>query len=184
MASLPDISMKTILIPLLALAAGTAAAQSGLRPDDNVAFAYADVLRADPVYEVVRFTEPREECQDRPVTYREEGRQPVGGTVLGAIIGGVLGSQVGSGSGRNAATIAGAVAGGAVGRQADRRRTEPDRYYDDVETRCRVVEVERQERRVAGYDVEYQSKGDVFCAGMPYVPGSKLRVRVTVEPAD
>lgn len=178
--------MKTILIPLLVLAAGAASAQPrpSLPPEDNVNYAYADVLRADPVYEIVRFTEPREECRDRPVTYVDPGDRPVGGTVLGAIIGGVLGSQVGSGSGRDAATIAGAVAGGAVGRQADRRNTRPDRYYDDVETRCRTVEVERQERRVAGFDVEYQYQGDVYFSRLPYDPGSKLRVRVTVEPAD
>ena len=116
--------------------------------------------------------------------YRERGEQPIGGTVLGAIIGGVLGSQVGSGSGRNAATVAGAVAGGAVGRSADRSRSSPDRIYEDVETRCRTIAVERQDRRVAGYDVEYQFDGNVYFARLDYDPGSKLRVRVSVEPAE
>jgi uncharacterized protein YcfJ len=181
--------MKTIALPvLLALVAGSVVAQPRpplpRGPSDNVNYAYADVLRVDPFYEIVRFTEPREECVEQPVRYRERGEQPIGGTVLGAIIGGVLGSQVGSGSGRDAATVAGAVAGGAVGRSADRRNSSPDRIYEDVETRCRTIEVERSDRRIAGYDVEYQYKGDVYFSRLDYDPGSKLRVRVSVEPAD
>lgn len=154
-------------------------------PAENVSFAYADVLRVDPIYETVRYSEPREECYDQPVVYREQGGGDLtGGTVLGAIVGGVLGSQVGSGSGRNAATVAGAVAGGAIGRGIDKRNGPPGRQYERMETRCRTVDVEREERRVAGYDVEYQYKGDVYLSRLPYDPGSKLRVRVAVAPAD
>lgn len=180
--------MKTqIALPVLVALLCSSAALAQPRPPlprDNVNFSYADVLRVDPVFEVVRFSEPREECYDEPVRYREQGQQPIGGTVLGAIIGGVLGSQVGSGSGRNAATIAGAVAGGAVGRTQDRRNTRPGREYQDVETRCRTVAMEREERRIAGYDVEYQYGGDVYMSRLPYDPGSKLRVRVSVAPAE
>lgn len=167
------------VVVLLALLPGTAAwGQSG---EDNVAYAYADVLRVDPVYEVVRFREPREECYDRPVVHRERGSDGTGGAIVGAIIGGALGNQVGKGDGRRAATVAGAVIGGAVGRDADRR---PDREYDGVERRCRVAEVEREERRTTGYDVEYRYKDDVFFSRLAYDPGNKLRIRVAVRPAD
>jgi uncharacterized protein YcfJ len=165
---------------LLALVPASAAfAQFG--PDANVAFAYADVLRVDPVYEIVRFREPREECYEQPVTYRERGSDGTTGAIVGAIIGGALGNQVGGGSGRRAATVAGAAVGGAVGANSDRR---PDRIYDSVERRCRVTEVEREERRTTGYDVEYRYKDEVFFSRLAYDPGNKLRVRVTVSPAD
>lgn len=177
------------LLASLALA-GTATAQvapttGGYVSRESVNYGYADVLRADAVYETVRYREPREECFDEPVTVRERGGgDPTGGTVVGAIIGGVVGNQVGSGSGRRAATAAGAVIGGAIGRDVDRRNGGPDRVYEGSERRCRVVEVEREDRRIAGYDVEYRYKGDIFVSRLDYDPGNKLRVRVTVAPAD
>jgi uncharacterized protein YcfJ len=152
-------------------------------PREAVSFGYADVLRVDPVYETVRYREPREECYDEPVTVRER-ESAAGGTVLGAIIGGVVGSQVGSGDGRRAATVAGAIAGGAIGRNADKRNNGPDRVYESSERRCRIVDVEREDRRIAGYDVEYRYKGDVFVSRLDHDPGNKLRVRVAISPAD
>lgn len=152
---------------------------------ENVSFGYADVLRVDPVYEIVRYREPREECFDEPVTVRERGGgDPTGGAVLGAIIGGVIGNQVGSGSGRDAATVAGAIAGGAIGHNADRNNGGPDRVYEGSQPRCRRVDVEREDRRIGGYDVEYRYKGDVFVSRLDHDPGNKLRVRVSVAPAD
>ncbi len=152
---------------------------------ENVSFSYADVLRVDPVYETVRFREPQEECFDQPVVIRERDRNNgSGGAIAGAIIGGVLGNQVGSGDGRKAATVAGAIIGGAVGRDAGRRNGSVEREYESTESRCQVVNVEREERRIAGYDVEYRLKGDVFFSRLAYDPGNKLRVRVAVSPAD
>ena len=60
----------------------------------------------------------------------------------------------------------------------------PDRVYQDSESRCRVVDIEREDRRIAGYDVEYRYKGDVFVSRLDYDPGNKLRVRVAISPAD
>jgi uncharacterized protein YcfJ len=181
--------MNTIApIVLLSLfTASAVSAQPRPLPNDlegHVNFAYADVLHVNPVYETIRYREPRRECYDEPVLYRERGEQTHGGAVLGAIVGGALGSQVGSGSGRRAATVAGAVAGGAIGHGTDRRDAAPDRVYEGMESRCRMVEVEREERRIAGYDVEYQYKDEVYLSHLPYDPGSQLRVRVAVTPAD
>lgn len=152
---------------------------------ESVNYGYADVLRVDPVYETVRYREPREECFDQPVQIRERGGgDPTGGTVLGAIIGGVVGNQVGGGDGRKAATAAGAIIGGAIGRNVDKNNGGPDRIYETSERRCRIVEVEREDRRIAGYDVEYRYKGDVFVSRLEHDPGNKLRVRVAISPAD
>jgi uncharacterized protein YcfJ len=180
---------RSILLLAGLLATGLAVAQPRYddRYDDrhappggaeNVSFAYADVLRASPVYETFRISEPREECYDERVERR--GGDGTGGAVLGAIIGGALGNQVGKGDGRKAATVAGAVIGGAIGHD-QATRNGGGRV---VERRCRVVEDSREERRLVGFDVEYRYRGEVYLSRLDYDPGDKLRVRVSVAPAD
>lgn len=182
---------STLLFVFAAACAAASPAHAQLPPPDAgypreaVNYGYADVLRVDPVYETVRYREPREECYDQQVEVRERGGgDPTGGTVAGAIIGGLIGNQVGSGSGRRAATAAGAIIGGSVGNNVDRNNGGPDRSYQGTERRCQVVDVEREDRRIAGYDVEYRFKGDVYVSRLDHDPGNKLRVRVSVSPAD
>lgn len=157
---------------------------AGYPGDENVRVVYADVLRVDPVFENVRVSQPREQCYDSEVT-RQRGRydNTNSGTIVGAIVGGALGNQVGKGDGRRAATIAGAVIGGAVGREVD-ANDNPSGSRQTVETRCRVVDSGYDERRIIGYDVEYRYRGEVFFSRVGYDPGEKLRVRVSVEPAE
>lgn len=152
---------------------------------ENISYGYADVLRVDPIYETVMTSEPREECYERQGQYRERsGGDPTGGTVLGAIIGGALGNQVGKGDGRRAATVAGAVIGGAIGHDIDKNNGSAGGRYERGGTSCRVVEVQREERRVVGYDVEYRYRGEVFMSRLDYDPGERMRVRVSIAPAD
>ena len=101
---------RLAVVPFLVAAPLAAQAQVAYRTaadapsplSENVAYAYADVLRVDPVFETVRYREPREECYDETVERVERGGgDPTGGTVLGAIIGGAIGNQVGKGNGRN-----------------------------------------------------------------------------------
>lgn len=166
----------------LALAGAQASAQyRGPDTGENVKVAWADVLRADPVYEQVRSERPHEVCEDVPVQYRESGGNRTAGTVIGAIVGGALGNTVGKGDGRRAATIAGAVAGGAVGNNV---ASGSDTWYSGVEQRCRVVTSVRQEDQLVGYDVQYRYRGDVYLARMDYDPGERMRVRVSVAPAE
>lgn len=142
---------------------------------ENVSFGYAQVLRADEVVENQRTRSTEERCDD--VEYRQSG-QTTGGTVIGAIVGAALGNQVGKGDGRKAATVAGAVAGGAIGNNIARNRVE-------AESRgCRLVEVEREDPVVVGYDVEYMYKGEKYVSRLPYDPGNRLRIRVSVMPDD
>lgn len=150
------------------------------RGAESVNFGYADVLRADPVFEYIRTPRPREECYDERVV-RREGGDGTAGAVLGAIVGGALGNQVGKGDGRDAATVAGAVIGGAIGHNAARGN---GRTYEDVQRRCRIVDGYVEERQVIGYDVEYRYRGEVYMSRLDYNPGEKLRVRVSVTPAD
>ena len=142
---------------------------------ENVSFGYAQVLRADEVVEIQRARATEERCDG--VEYRQSG-QATGGTVIGAIVGAALGNQVGDGNGRKAATVAGAVAGGVIGGNIARKRVE-------AESRgCRLVEVEREAPVVVGYDVEYMYKGEKYVSRLPYDPGNRLRIRVSVMPDD
>ncbi len=179
-------------LPLIALIlSGTSQAQSperwnGPEPRENVTMAYADVLRVDPIYETFYVREPREECREVPTRYTERrGGDPTGGTILGALIGGAIGNQVGKGDGRRAATVAGAVIGGAIGHDVDKNNgSQGGRIVEGTSQDCRVVEVEREDRRVAGYDVEYRYRGEVYLSRLDYDPGERLRVRVSVEPIE
>ncbi|HEX7369668.1 MAG TPA: glycine zipper 2TM domain-containing protein [Rhodanobacteraceae bacterium] len=143
----------------------------------SVHFGWAEVLRADPVYATVQ-QPPQQQCYPQTVT--REDNSHAGGTVLGAIVGGVLGSTVGKGDGRKAATVAGAVAGGAIGNRVSAAH---DRSYTTQETVCQPVAYAPQQQIVA-YDVEYRYRGDVYMTRLPYDPGERLRVRITVAPAD
>jgi uncharacterized protein YcfJ len=184
--------MSRLLIPALILAtfATGAMAQDGrygppgppAGPDDNTHYGWADVLRVDPVYGVSRVETPRQECYDQQVVRRESsGGNTTAGTILGAVVGGVLGNTVGKGDGRKAATVAGALAGGAVGNNVSRG---DDREYATTETRCRDVTSVSEQRRISGYDVEYRYRGEVYVSRLNYDPGERLRVRVSVSPAD
>lgn len=171
--------------------AGALSAQStdrwnGPEPRENVAYGYADVLRVDPIYETFYVREPREECREVATEYQERrGGDPTGGTILGALIGGALGNQVGKGDGRRAATVAGAVIGGAIGHNVDKNNgSQGGQVVQGTRQDCRVVDVEREDRRVAGYDVEYRYRGEVFLSRLNYDPGERLRVRVSVEPVE
>ncbi|WNL45067.1 glycine zipper 2TM domain-containing protein [Dyella sp. BiH032] len=172
---------------MMCLAAASVAAQDARYPndrypsDDNTHYGWADVLRVDPVYGVSRTEVPRQECYDQQVVRREPGSGSAAGTILGAVVGGVLGNTVGKGDGRRAATVAGAVVGGAVGNGVSRSG---GGEYESTETRCRQVAAVSEQRRIMGYDVEYRYRGEVYVSRLNYDPGERLRVRVSVAPAD
>ncbi len=161
----------------LALLAPVADAQPYGQRNEGVSYGYATVLRATPSYETYR-TVDQQQCDDGG--YQRVQKDTTGTTVLGAVVGGALGNTVGKGDGRKAATIGGAVAGGFIGHNIA-KNSDSNRYQQGS---CRPVDVERDDRRVAGYDVEYSYKGDVYVARMSYDPGNRIRVRVAVTPAD
>ncbi len=162
----------------LALLVPAAGAQPYGPRNEGVSYGDASVLHVTPVYETYRTVDQQQQCDDGG--YVREQKDTTGATVLGAVIGGALGNQVGKGDGRKAATIGGAVVGGVIGHNIA-KNSDSNRYQQGS---CRPVDVERDDRRVAGYDVEYSYKGEVYVARMSYDPGNRIRVRVSVTPAD
>jgi uncharacterized protein YcfJ len=176
--------MSRIAIAMLLLGlAGTVSAQNYYAPPPapqaaNVRFGWAEVLRVDPVYAPVA-RPPQQACY--PQAVQREDNDHAGGTVLGAIVGGVLGNTVGKGDGRKAATVAGAVVGGVIGNRASAAH---DRTVVSQQTVCRPVDDYAPQQQIVAYDVEYRYRGEVYMSRLPYDPGERLRIRVTIAPAD
>lgn len=181
-------------IAALLLVCGLAQAQDNRNQpapaEESSHFAWADVLRVSPVYEDApvdanQAPQQRQECYDEqvPTSPPPQKDNRVGGTIIGAIIGGVLGSTIGKGDGRKAATAAGVVAGAAVGNSVAGQPSGEPGYT--TQRHCRMVDVTPSaQRRISAYDVEYRYRGEVYMARVPYDPGDRMRVRVSVVPAD
>jgi uncharacterized protein YcfJ len=169
--------MKPKLVALgctLALSAGTALA--GAPYED-----YARVRSATPEYEKVNV--PRKECFSEYVPERRyrRGADSYVGPLIGGVTGGLLGAQVGKGSGRVAASAAGAAIGAIVGDRLSNRDS-GEEFYEREVRRCRMVD--NFETRITGYRVTYEYAGRTYTTMLPYDPGPRLPVRVSVDPAE
>jgi uncharacterized protein YcfJ len=150
-----------------------------------VHYGWADVLRVDPIYDdagpVPAAGQPREECYEEQVEQTPTADNRAGSTVLGAIIGGLVGHSFGKGNGRAATTAAGVVAGAAVGNSAAAAQGEAPVHS---ERHCRIVDNAAGPRHIVAYDVEYRYRGERYTARMNYDPGDRIRVRISVTPAE
>jgi uncharacterized protein YcfJ len=150
---------------------------SQARADDFEDF--GRVTRVQPRVEQVRT--PRRECRTDYVQAQVPQQRSQGGTIVGGIAGALLGSQVGSGNGKVAAAAAGAIAGGLVGDRVDNDgRNYGPQVQEQAVQRCRTVDA--VETRTNGYDVTYDYRGHVYSTVMNRDPGSRVRLRVSVEP--
>lgn len=168
-----------------ALAAGPALADHDRWDDDDGGdrggrIEYARVVSSTPVIHQVRINEPRQECHDERVVYRDSGRAYRNGDALvGAIIGGIAGHQFGRGRGNAAATAAGALIGAGVAQDRYGYRESERVVY---EPRCVSYSDTRYEERVEGYDVAYKYHGRIYHTQLPYDPGNRIAVSVDVSP--
>lgn len=159
------------------------------RHSRNVQYDYAQVLSAEPIIRYVTVSTPVRECwQDTEYVEVDSGYRGTGSSALvGAIIGGVVGHQFGSGRGNDVATVAGSLIGAAIGsdqaRKANRRRYRNEVYSRPVE-RCSTITQQHREERIEGYHVVYRYKERQYATKMSYDPGSELRIRVDIRPAD
>ncbi|HET8941343.1 MAG TPA: glycine zipper 2TM domain-containing protein, partial [Rudaea sp.] len=104
-------------------------------------------------------------------------------TVFGAIVGGLLGNRIGKGDGRKAATAAGVAAGGVIGNNLAAAEDGDNIPHYTTQRRCREISAPVQ-RRIVGYDVEYRYRGEVYTSRVSHDPGNRLRVRVSITPAE
>lgn len=156
--------------------------------EDNYHYGWADVLRVDPVYGDDTASPPPQPCYEEQVPVAAPADAQVQNkrgifTAIGAFVGGILGNQFGKGKGRAAATVAGAVAGGVTGNNIAAAGEQ-----DDARPRYTTVRhcppAASSQRKAIAYDVEYRYRGDVYSSRLAYDPGDRLRVRVSVAPAE
>jgi uncharacterized protein YcfJ len=161
---------------------------------------YARVTHVEPRIRQVRITVPRRECYEEtgyapdygsgygPGYGHSGGERPAaGGMILGGLIGAVIGHQFGHGNERGIGTVAGAVIGSAIGHDAATQRRGDDSYGDappraESGERCETRYSEQVEQRIDGYRVSYRYNDRDYQTVLPYDPGERLRVRVTVRP--
>lgn len=137
----------------------------------------ARVVSVTPQVEQVNY--PQQECRTEYVPVQRQQQRGVGGSILGGVAGGIIGNQVGGGSGRTVATAAGAIAGAIVGDRLD--NNDGGSYTEQQPVRqCRTID--NWQSRTNGYAVTYEYHGHTYTTVMPYDPGDRLRVRVSVMP--
>lgn len=142
---------------------------------------FGRVVRVTPQVEQVN--RPRQECRNEYVQVQAPPQQrSAGGSIIGGIAGALIGNQVGGGTGRTAATAAGAIAGAVAG---DRIDNNGNNYQggtqEQVVKQCRTVD--NWETRNNGYQVTYEFGGRNYTSIMARDPGQRVRLRVSVEPA-
>ena len=120
----------------------------------------ARVVSVDPLVRTVTVNTPRQECWDEVV----QVPQPSPGKTY-------------------TPEILGSIIGAAVGNQFGRARASSN-VREVVEQRCRTVNEQHVEERIEGYDVTYRWHGREYTTRMPYDPGDRMRVRVSVAPVD
>jgi len=132
----------------------------------------ARVISATPIIE--RITEPRQECTPAARAPAQSRDRSILGPVIGGVAGAVIGSQVGRGSGKTAATAVGAIAGAVAG---DRIANSQTANAQPAQV-CRTVETTRDV--IKGYTVVYRYNRRDITTTMPYNPGRRVRIGISV----
>lgn len=175
---------------------GYSSAYPGAAPPAPV-YDFARVVRVDPVFAPTG-ARPGSRCYSRQDNYGyRTGSNGVGAdgrtanppsqggraaaTIVGGVVGALVGSRIGGGSARYATSALGTMAGGLVGQRA----------YDQAHsvngqvTVCDPVADDPYGsggESVQAYDVTYEYAGHQYTTRTDYNPGSRLRVRVDVQP--
>jgi uncharacterized protein YcfJ len=145
---------------------------------------YARVVSVTP--QIEQINNPRQECRTEYETVQQAPvpqERGAGGAILGGIAGGVLGAQVGHGGGRTAATAVGAIAGALVGDRME-NGGQVVQQQPSYETRpvkqCR--QIDNWEQRTTGYSVTYEYQHRTYTTVLPYDPGNRLKLQVSLVP--
>ena len=69
-----------------------------------------------------------------------------------------------------------------VGAVKDALTPGTDKGMDEAGDDCRMIPAEREFRRPIAYDVDYVHHGVKYRSRLPYDPGNRLRVRVSITP--
>lgn len=150
--AVPLMAVPLMVVPLMVMLSMPALAQETVIPTENVRYDYAQVLRADPVYQTLTASSMEQQCDAQQAATVK----PAQAKGLSRIVGKV--------------------------RDALSPRDRPDPPATPDEADCRMVRVQRQYRRPIAFDVDYMYKGMKYRSRLSEDPGNRLRVRVAVTP--
>jgi uncharacterized protein YcfJ len=134
----------------------------------------ARVVSSVPIYQTI--SQPQQQCWTESVTSYEEQRSP-GGLIVGGLTGGLLGNAIGRGRGRPASTVVGAIIGAAVGDHIANRDRNVLLVSRPIQ-HCQTVESVHQV--LTGYQVTYDYNGRYSTVMLPYNPGARVPLEITV----
>ena len=137
----PTVVLCLALIGAIAPAASAQDSGTTVIQPENVRMDFAQVMRVQPIYQVLRATRMEPRCPDGD----EDPKR------LSKIVGAVKGAM-------------------------SRKPEAPDA------SNCEMTPVVREFRRPIAYDVDYVYRGTKYRSRLPYDPGNRLRVRVSVVP--
>lgn len=145
-------------VVLLAGADCAWAQQTTVLQPENVRMDYAPVLSVQPVYQTLRATRMEQRCEPAWVA-SNSARTPISEEATQA---------------RGLARLVGAVKG-VFG--SSEKISPPNAQQE-----CEQVSVKREFTRPIAYDVDYVYKGAKYRSRLPYDPGHKLKIKVSVTP--
>ena len=134
----------------------------------------APVVSSVPVYQTV--SEPQQQCWTESITSYQERRSP-SRAILGGLTGGLLGSTIGRGNGRVASAAVGAAIGALVGDHLGNRDNSAVAVTRPIQ-RCQTAQNYRQV--LTGYQVTYNYNGRDTTVVLPYDPGPRVTVEISV----
>jgi len=177
----------TIAIALMVFAGVTNAGDGhGHKKHDSmgkqVAYEYADVLEALPIYREVKVSTPTRECWEEPVYHTRKPHKSASGMLVGGLLGGVIGHQFGNGRGNKVATAAGTLIGAHIGHNAVNGDVQPEKTLAGYEEHCKTRHQVSYEEVLDGYDVTYEYRDRRYRIEMPYDPGEYIKMRVQFAP--
>lgn len=188
MKNLKSIIAVTLAVSILTVSSASFAGNKNKHNTNNRIDQHYDtakVIKVTPVYREVRVSTPIRECWDEPVVHSTgEYSHPksASGMAVGGILGGVIGHQVGKGSGKKLATALGAIVGAGIGHDAVNGHVQPSRRhsYTEYEEQCEVRHQVSYDEVLDGYDVTYRYQEESYHIEMPYHPGKRIKLRVSV----
>lgn len=150
-------------------------------------FEYGKVISVTPIYREVRVSHPVRQCSFESSRHPHRGRhaiKTIDSSLAGGLIGGIIGHQIGKGKGKKLATAVGTLIGAQIGHDSNRGYYDNSSYdgYTQYEDHCETLEQVSYEEVLDGYKVKYRYRGKRYQARMPYDPGKKIKLKVSVEP--